>query len=90
MAKKPPATKASTFTYGLGNPARTDVIKPSTYKPPQPKNKSSGSSRSSLDKKIDAKFQGVKDTYSEITKLLDSLNTGDIASSGGGPVVNPG
>jgi hypothetical protein len=60
MAKKPPATKASTFTYGLGNPARTDVIKPSTYKPPQPKNKSSGSSRSSLDKKIDAKFQGVE------------------------------
>jgi hypothetical protein len=90
MAKKPPATKASTFTYGLGNPARTDVIKPSTYKPPQPKNKSSGSSRSSLDKKIDAKFQGVEDTYSEITKLIDSLNTGDIASSGGGPVVNPG
>ena len=76
MAKKPPATKASTFTYGLGNPARTDVIKPSTYKPPQPKNKSSGSSRSSLDKKIDAKFQGVENTFSDITKLLDSLNTG--------------
>ena len=83
MAKKPPATKASTFTYGLGNPARTDVIKPSTYKPPKPKNKSSGSSRSSLDRQIAAGFEGLKDTKAELTKLLDSLNTGGIASSGG-------
>lgn len=83
MAKKPPATKASTFTYGLGNPARTDVIKPSTYKPPKPKNKSSGSSRSSLDRQIAAGFEGLKDTKAELQTLLDSLNKNTTVVSGG-------
>jgi len=67
-----PAAASSNFTYGSGNPQ---------YKAPVKKVTTGGSS---LDRQIAAGFEGLKDTKAELTKLLDSLNTGGGGGGAGG------
>lgn len=86
--KKPPVTKASTFTYGLANPARTDVTKPSTYTPPKPTNKVSSSNQSA----IDTANKKLLSDQKLLNDYLDQLVSGGGATTGAasGTIIFPG